>query len=284
MQAAAEFIAVLKVAVRTSSFKKLRRSLPLEDTTLKPLIRNLLSVAMLAAGIFTSQAQAGVVVAGTRVIFPAQEREVTVKLTNEGVAPALVKVWLDSGNLNEAPEKISVPFTLTPPMFRIDPKKGQTLRIIYTNEPLAKDRESLFWLNVLEVPPKPQTGGEANTLQLALRTRIKLIYRPQGLAGTATEAPAKVRWELVRTATGKGYALKGSNPTSYVVNLGAVSLITEGRRLSAGSGFIMPGASEVFPIQDLSSLPAPGAEVTYSSINDWGGSQEGKQLLSPTGS
>lgn len=284
MQAAAEFIAALKVAIRTSSFEKLRRSLPLEDTTMKPLIRNLLIVAMLAAGIFTSQAQAGVVVAGTRVIFPAQEREVTVKLTNEGVAPALVQVWLDNGNLNEAPEKIIVPFTLTPPMFRMDPKKGQTLRIIQTNEPLAKDRESLFWLNVLEVPPKPQAGGETNTLQFALRTRIKVIYRPQGLAGTAAEAPAKVRWEVVPAAAGKGYALKGINPTSYVVNLGAVSLMTGGKKLSAGSGFIMPGASELFPIQDLSSLPAPGAEVNYSSINDWGGSQEGRQVISLTGS
>lgn len=247
---------------------------------MKPLIRKFMSAAMLAAGAVASQAQASVVIAGTRVIFPAQEREVTIKLTNEGGSPVLVKAWLDNGEMNEAPEKIRVPFTLTPAMFRLDPDKGQSLRLIYTNEPLPKDKESLFWLNVLEVPPKPQTGGDVNTLQFALRTRIKVMFRPEGLAGTAAEAPAQVRWEVSRAPDGKGYALKGNNPTPYVVNLGKVSLNSGGKSFDAGVGFIKPGTSEWFPIPDLASMPVSGATVEYSSINDWGGTQDGKQPIS----
>lgn len=247
---------------------------------MKKLIRKVMSAAVLSAGVFASQAQASVVIAGTRVIFPGQEREVTVKLSNEGSAPALVKAWLDNGDMNEAPEKIRVPFTLTPAMFRLDPSKGQTLRLIYTNEPLAKDKESLFWLNVLEVPPKPQAGETANTLQFALRTRIKVIFRPQGLPGSAAEAPSQVRWEVRRAADGKGYALRATNPTPYVVNLGKISLNAGGKSYDAGAGFIKPGTSESFPLQNLSSPPASGATVNYSSINDWGGNQDGQQSVS----
>ncbi len=50
---------------------------------------------------------------------------------------------------------------------------------------LPKDRESVFWFNVLEVPPKPDAATVANQslLQLAFRTRIKLFYRPEALKG-----------------------------------------------------------------------------------------------------
>jgi chaperone protein EcpD len=105
-------------------------------------------LAMAAPGAFAS-----VVLAGTRVIYPEKEREVTLKLTNEGTSPALVQAWVDDGNANATPDEAKSPFTLVPPLFRLDPKKGQTLRIIYLREPLPSDRESLFWLNVLEVPP-----------------------------------------------------------------------------------------------------------------------------------
>lgn len=44
---------------------------------------------------------------------------------------------------------------------------------------LPKDRESLFWLNVQEVPPKPEVkDGEGSVLAMAMNTRVKLIYRP----------------------------------------------------------------------------------------------------------
>lgn len=251
---------------------------------MKQILRNVMGAAALAVGMLASPAQASVVIAGTRVIFPSQEREVTIKLTNQGDTPSLVQAWLDNGDVNEIPEKIKVPFTLTPAIFRLDPGKGQTLRLIYTKEPLAKDKESLFWLNVLEVPPKVEkTDAEANSLQLAFRTRIKVIFRPAGLPGKAEQAPAQVRWEIARDASGKGYALKATNPTPYMVNLGAVSLKMGGKVFDAGDGFVKPGESELFPIKDLSSSPASNAEVEYSSINDWGGSVQGTLPISSTG-
>lgn len=249
---------------------------------MKFLRRTLLAAAALAAGCFAIQAQASIVIANTRVIYPAQEREVTIKLSNDGRTPALVQAWLDDGNITDLPETLKVPFMLTPAIFRVDPGKGQTLRLIHTKETMAQDKETLYWLNVLEVPPKPQAGEDANRLQIAFRTRIKVMYRPQGLPGLVEEAPAELRWELLPAQGGKGYVLKASNPTAYIVNLGKVTLQSGGQSFDAVAGYVLPGESALFPIGGMVSAPGAGAQVKFNSINDWGANVEGSLSLTST--
>ena len=115
--------------------------------------------------LLTQAAAASVIINGTRVVYPGNEREVTVKLDNHGTSPALVQAWLDDGDPKVTPENSDAPFVLTPPISRIEPHKGQTLRLMYTGKPLPQDRESVFWLNVLEVPPTPTDEGAKNYLQ-----------------------------------------------------------------------------------------------------------------------
>ena len=62
-------------------------------------------------------------------------------------------------DVHSTPESVDAPFLITPPLFRMDAQKEQSLRIVYTHDQLPADRESLFWLNVLEVPPKPTGPG-----------------------------------------------------------------------------------------------------------------------------
>lgn len=246
---------------------------------MKNVIRSLLGVAMLAAASLVTTAQASVVVAGTRVIFNANEREVTVKLSNEGESSALVQTWLDTGDMNASPDSLEVPFTLTPAMFRMDPKKGQTLRLIYTGQPLPKDKESLFWLNVLEVPPKSQLGDDVNRIQMAYRTRIKVMFRPTALPGRAEEAPAAVKWELTRNPQGGGYALVGSNASPFHVNLGSVAVLSGTTTFDAGAGYIAPGATETFPVAGFDGARGAGLSVQYLGINDWGAGVQGQSPL-----
>ena len=105
--------------------------------------------------VFASVAQADIVINGTRVIYKEKDKNVTMRLENKGSRPLLVQSWLDTGDDNADPATIKVPFNATPPVSRIDPKRGQTVTITYTNsQTLPKDRESVFWFNVLEVPPK----------------------------------------------------------------------------------------------------------------------------------
>lgn len=86
--------------------------------------------------------------------------------------------------MNTSPENSSVmPFIATPPVFRIQPKAGQVVRVIYNNtKKLPQDRESVFWFNVLQVPPT-NIGSDSgqNKMLVMLRSRIKLFYRPDGL-------------------------------------------------------------------------------------------------------
>lgn len=244
---------------------------------MKHVVGKWMMALLVALSASAPQAQASVVIEGTRVIFPAQEREVTIKLNNAGKRPALVQAWLDDGDAAASPETLDVPFILTPAMFRLDPDNAQMLRLIHTGAALARDKESLYWLNVLEVPPK--SHEDANQLQLALRTRIKVLYRPQNLPGKVIEAPAAVRWELVRNTTGNGYALKGSNPTPYYVNLGSVQLSVGATGFDAGAGHIAPGGTTLFPVAGLQDMPGAPAEVRFNAINDWGSGVPGTQAV-----
>ncbi|MBR8316019.1 fimbria/pilus periplasmic chaperone [Burkholderia dolosa] len=228
-----------------------------------------------------TQTHASVVVSGTRIVFPGNEREVTVKVSNEGQRPALVQVWLDAGAQNESPDKIDVPFILSPTVFRIDPGKGQAVRIVRSGEPMPTDKESLYWLNFLEIPPKADTSDARNKIQMAFRTRIKVMYRPAGLPGAAEEAPKQLTWSIVNAANGK-YALKAVNPTPYVVNLGSVSLVSNGKKYDAGSGYVLPGKTHEFAIAGLNGAPAVGAKIEAGAINDWGATFSLEQDVSTT--
>ncbi|MCA8293766.1 fimbria/pilus periplasmic chaperone [Burkholderia sp. AU30198] len=215
-------------------------------------------------------AQASVTLSGTRVVFSANEKEVTVQLANDGKLPALVQTWIDHGDELASPDRIDVPFVITPTVFRLEAGRGQTLRIFYTGEPLPADKESLFWLNVLDVPPKAAADDDRNRLQIAFRTRVKLMYRPEGLPGNATDAPGRLVWSLAADAK-HGIVLKAANPTPYVVNLGGVALRANGATFEAGVGFVRPGETASFPLTGAAGAGITGGTVVYSSFDDWGG-------------
>ncbi|MBA1686996.1 fimbria/pilus periplasmic chaperone, partial [Escherichia coli] len=99
---------------------------------------------------FSSSAIADIVISGTRVIYKSDQKSVNIRLENKGNNPLLVQSWLDTGDDNAEPGSITVPFTATPPVSRIDAKRGQTIKLMYTaSSVLPKDRESVFWFNVL---------------------------------------------------------------------------------------------------------------------------------------
>ena len=75
-----------------------------------------------------SAAQASVTIGGTRVVYPLDQREVTVKLTNDSNNPSLVQVWLDSGDANAKPDESRAPFVITPPIFRMNPREEASPR------------------------------------------------------------------------------------------------------------------------------------------------------------
>jgi chaperone protein EcpD len=242
---------------------------------MRQTIKSFLTTAALAMGLASAlHAQ----IAGTRVIYNAGDNEQTVKLSNEGSTPALTQIWLDKGDPKAAPSAIDVPFTVAPPIARIDPGKGQTLRILYLGSPLPQDKESVFWLNVLEVPPKPSAGeADVNRVQLALRSRIKLFFRPAGLKGSADEAPQQIIWRVI--GVGNHAELEAHNPTPYHVSFASLELVGGGK--AAGfkdGGMVDPGETKSFPLSG--DVPERAdAKVRYHAINDYGGPVDGESAL-----
>lgn len=145
-------------------------------------------------------AWSGVYIYGTRIIYPAQKKEITVQLMNDDKRSSLIQAWIDDGDTSLPPEKIQVPFILTPPVIRIAANSGQQLKIKQLAHHLPRDRESLFFLNVLDIPPNSENNKESNVIKFALQNRIKLIYRPQGIP--RVDKATFSRLQLSRTSGG----------------------------------------------------------------------------------
>ncbi len=216
-------------------------------------------------------AEAGIVINGTRVIYPAQSREVTVQVNNVGDAPSLVQAWIDSGDADQTPEDSDAPFVLTPPISRVEPGSSQALRVIYAGRALPTDRETVFWLNVLDVPPAPPGDGSAdqNYLQVAFRSRLKLFFRPQGLKGQANDAAQALQWSVVAGQ------LRVENPTPYYVTLAEAHA-----RAGDRETVIQTQGKMIEPKQQLEFVvPAAIEEVRFITINDYGGRIERRVRL-----
>lgn len=241
-----------------------------------------LGAAVLALCLAMTPAHASVVIGGTRVVFPAQQGEVTVRLSNESDHPALVEAWIDTGNPNSTPDSVSTPFLITPPLFRMDPHKDQSLRILFTqgSQPLPTDRESLFWLNVLEIPPKPsgpQYAG-SNYLQFAIRSRLKLFYRPADLPDDALKAPDKLTF---KAAAGQGATLEVHNPTPYYVTISNLSLGTDNKPSPETNGMVAPFGDLRLSPKGLLQAPAAGTPVVFVTVNDYGAADIHKGTVTP---
>ncbi|MGL4726472.1 MAG: fimbrial biogenesis chaperone [Scandinavium sp.] len=202
-------------------------------------------------------AQASIVITGTRVVYPSDSREVSVKVSNKGQSPVLIQSWMDNGDIKAKPDQIKVPFVLTPPINRIEPGSGQTLRIRSLPNNLPADRESIFWLNVLEIPAKPKDAAaeKNNYLQVAFRSRIKFFWRPKGLSGSPKAAATDLQW----SHTGHGLHVKNNSP--YYISL--VDVSSGGKK--ADGKMLTPFGSDDY------ALPvSAGSQIKAGYVNDYG--------------
>ncbi|MDK8009018.1 fimbria/pilus periplasmic chaperone, partial [Escherichia coli] len=75
-----------------------------------------------------------------------------------------------------------------------------------------QDRESLFYLSVREIPPKPD---KANVLQLAMQSRIKLFFRPTAII---PKSKSEI-WQDQVVFQKSGYKMTAQNPTPYYITI-----------------------------------------------------------------
>jgi chaperone protein EcpD len=223
-----------------------------------------------SAACATTEAHAGIVIGATRIVFPGASRDVAVRVENKGQEPALVQAWIDDGDDRSTPENAHAPFAITPPVFRIDPGRGHALRIVHVGSVPPANREVLYWLNVLEIPPSPDAGKPTNTLQFAFRHRLKLLHRPSGLSVEPSAAPSMLLWSI--ESDGALARLHVGNPSPYVLSFNEVAIVgagSPGKRFPLGGGMVAAEGEATWSLPKGVSSPA-GAVVNFATINDYG--------------
>lgn len=235
-------------------------------------------LSLLLLLVASSNSYASVTISGTRIIYPAQEREVTIDLTNKNETPALIQSWIGSGDPKIGPGEERLPFIVTPPLTRIESKQGQSLRITYTGEPLPKDVESVFWFNMLEVPPTGKDAKGKNFIQLAYRSQLKFFFRPVGMQGDPKAAGMSVHWSIVNSEN--GYALRGTNDSPFHISVAGATLKTNGEDyVNVGGGMIEPLSHFDYQLKGLHGTVTT-ADVSYQWINDLGSVETTESELS----
>ncbi len=229
--------------------------------------------AALACALAASASHASISLSTTRLIFDGKNKETSVTVNNDG-GDALIQAWLDP--LDEGAHG-QLPFAITPPLAKLAKlaaKQQQLLRVLYEGVGMPADRESAFWLNVQEVP---QTAHNDNVLQLAVRQRIKVFYRPTGLSADPQKAPGSLQWQL--NQDGGKAMLRLSNPSLYHVTVVDAKVhVGSAEEPVIDAKMIAPNSTVAVPVK----LPAAGAgapELRYDVINDYGGRQSYRVTL-----
>ncbi|WP_234262460.1 fimbria/pilus periplasmic chaperone [Klebsiella aerogenes] len=217
--------------------------------------------ALVLSALTVQSAQAAIALDRTRAIFNGAEKSLSLNIENKNkTLPYLAQSWVE----NEQGQKISSPLVSLPPIQRIEPGAKSQVKIQGVPaalHALPQDRESLYYFNLREIPPK---SNKPNTLQIALQTRIKMFYRPKALAVKTTDKP----WQenITLTKSGSGYTV--NNPTPYYVTLVNATRTSTGAApksfkplMVAPKGQAALGVGEA----EIGSSPV----LTY--INDYGG-------------
>lgn len=218
-------------------------------------MKTLLAISL--SGVLMSQAaNAAVALDRTRVVFDGSQDSMSVNIRNDNTKlPYLAQAWIEDASGN----KIRSPLMALPPLQRLEPGAKSLVKIQIAptaKTSLPQDRETLFYFNLREIPPK---SDKPNVLQLALQTRVKLFYRPASL--TVKQPNDETPWQEQLTLTRQGNRYQVNNPTPYYI-----TLVADGN-VNMKSIMLAPKSSADLGVnvQDMGSKP----HVAY--INDWGG-------------
>ncbi len=211
----------------------------------------------------SSIACAGIIVGGTRVIFLADSPDATISIYNkESDLPYLIQTWVDPFDKED---KHKPPFTVIPPVSRLEPMQEKVLRVLKMAGTLPTDRESVFWLNIKNIPPS-SSKKETSSLEIAIKTRIKLFWRPAAITLIPEKAVANVAW----SKQGRQLIVQNNNP----IHINIMDVSVDGKDIPVNM---------IKPFKKLSLTLPPGSAghtLVWRFINDYGAvSNPVKQVL-----
>lgn len=207
---------------------------------------------ILLLALFSASAVPGVEIGGSRLIYNAGSRQAELSVSNPDEKPYLIQSWVENQNMVDDDDTT---FITTPPLFRLEAHSQNSVRIVYTGTPLPDDRESLFWLNIKSIPSMTKSDG--NQLSIAVKSRLKVFYRPGNLKGDVEDA-----WKNIKfIARPDGLYVK--NPSPYFISL---------YEMQTGDGNKnIPLTLDPFSEKFISRHAKIKSTITWRAINDFGG-------------
>lgn len=222
-----------------------------------------ITTLLFSLGLFTASVQAGVIVGGTRIVYNGSAREVSLSVKNADKSPYLIQAWADdNGADGKVKSANKPPFVATPPLFRLDEGTENLIRIIRTGGDFPQDRESVYWMNIKSIPSVAR-NNDKNVLQISVKTRIKLFYRPDGIQSPTEDDFNKVSF---KRSQGKVEVI---NPTPYYISF--YTLKVGGVLLDTTNVMVPPKASATY---NYAGGKSSSDKVAWQFINDYGGNSK----------
>ncbi|MGZ0720005.1 fimbrial biogenesis chaperone [Kluyvera cryocrescens] len=216
-----------------------------------PRLITLFTLALIASS--TAANAEGIQLGRTRVIYDANKKEASLPLINsEKELPWLIQSWVMN-----ADNKTRAPFIITPPLFRLDPKSEQTLRIMKSENITQTNVESLYYLIVRMIPASDRQNQQSNVLNIIYKTQIKLLYRPKGLEGSADDACKNLHFNQ------SGKQLTIENTSHFYTVFSSLTLGSS----KVQADMVAPQSSVTLPL----NAPIATSSASWHCINDYGG-------------
>lgn len=210
-----------------------------------------------------AKSQGGIYLGTTRVVFDSIGQAAVFTANNSSSNDTwLIRSWVSPyvKTAKEVSEDDAIKnFIITPPLYRLDPNSSVQLRINRTGGILPEDRESVYYINVLAIPPKPK-DTKGSVIQFALNTQIKLFYRPHRINDEREIVKAYSNINL----KSRDGILTLNNPSPYYLTLTNIVL---NKTIT-----LSPGDPMIPPFGNISiEAKATHGTLSYQVINDFGG-------------
>lgn len=224
------------------------------------------------------QAVAGVTPEVSRLVFAAGAVEQSLQVFNVNEYPVLVQAWIDDGRIDALPQESTAPIVVIPPIFRLGHSDQTNLRLINSGAALPSDRESLFWLNLYEIPATPKNSPADNQMvTVTMRTQIKVFVRPAKLPFSSDELPRRLAFLLTRTPD--GLLLEIRNPTPYYATIAALQVGIGSASQEPSADMIAPFSKTTVHLDEGQDSLSDNATVRFLLISDDGNSVSGERKV-----
>lgn len=205
---------------------------------------------------------AGLSLESTRIIFDGSKPQAKFVVNNGTKEDYLLQSWVDNnGPEDDKKNKSKPPFITTPPIVKSNSNTKNEIRVIQTEFSLPQDRESVFWVNVKSIPRVHDTAS-GNGLNISIKNRIKLFYRPEKLMMDFPNGNEAYKYLTFKVENNK---IEVDNKSSFYISLFELSV--DGVNADLGYKMVPPKGNVKY---SLSNNKKHHTKVTWRAVNDFG--------------